>query len=74
MPVSKEILLWTGVAIVLAALAVPWFLWGTSRVFGGLPVWLWWHVGWMVLTAVVFAVFAREAWGIGVEPRGGADG
>ncbi|PSQ60456.1 MAG: hypothetical protein BRD23_02230 [Halobacteriales archaeon SW_9_67_25] len=74
MSVSKETLLWTGVALVLAALAVPWFMWGTGRVVAGLPVWVWWHVGWLALTAVVFAVFARTAWGVGVEVRGGTDG
>ena len=74
MSISKETLLWIGVAFVLAALAVPWFMWGSSRVVAGLPVWVWWHVGWLALTAVVFAVFARQAWGVGVEPRGGTDG
>ncbi len=74
MSVSKEMLLWTGVALALAALAVPWFMWGSSRVVAGLPVWVWWHVGWLATTAVVFAVFARTAWGVGVEPRGGPDG
>jgi hypothetical protein len=71
---SKEKLLWTLVAVVLVVLAVPWFLWGSSSVVAGLPVWIWWHVGWMALTALVFAVFARQAWGVGVEPRGGTDG
>ena len=62
---------WIVVAIVLSALAVPWFLWGDSRIVAGLPLWLWWHVGWMVLASVVFYVFATRAWGIGVEPQGG---
>ncbi|GGN97933.1 DUF3311 domain-containing protein [Haloarcula pellucida] len=58
---------WTVVAVVLMALAVPWFLWGSAGVAFGLPVWLWWHIGWMVLASVVFAVFARTDWGLGVE-------
>ena len=64
---------WTVVALVLMALAVPWFLWGATGTALGLPVWLWWHVGWMALASVVFAVFARTDWGLGVEevePRG----
>lgn len=64
---------WTVVALVLMALAVPWFLWGDARTALGLPVWLWWHVAWMALASVVFAVFARTDWGLGieeVEPRG----
>jgi hypothetical protein len=65
---------WGIVALILVALAVPWFLWGSSRVVAGLPVWIWWHVGWMVLTAAVFATFTRTAWGVGVEPRGETDG
>ena len=64
---------WAVVALVLMALAVPWFLWGDARTAFGLPVWLWWHVGWMALASVVFAVFARTDWGLGIEevkPRG----
>jgi hypothetical protein len=58
---------WTVVALLLMALAVPWFLWRSSQVAAGLPVWLWWHIGWMVLASVVFAVFARTSWGLGIE-------
>lgn len=65
---------WSVVALVLVALAVPWFLWGSSRVVAGLPVWVWWHIGWMVLTAGVFYVFTRTAWGLGVESGGEVDG
>jgi hypothetical protein len=69
-PDTKELLLWTGVALVLVALAVPWFLWRSDAVALGLPVWLWWHVGWMVLTSGVFYAFTGRGWGVGVE--GGA--
>ncbi len=58
---------WSVVAAVLAALSVPWFLWGSDTVVAGLPVWVWWHAGWLSLTAVVFWVFTRRAWGLGVE-------
>jgi hypothetical protein len=58
---------WAAVALGLMALAVPWFLWNSAAVAAGLPVWLWWHVGWMVLASVVFAVFVRTDWGLGVE-------
>lgn len=70
----NEIIVWSAVGTVLVALAVPWFLWGSSQVVAGLPVWIWWHVGWLGLTTVVFYVFTRRAWGVGVEPRGGTDG
>jgi hypothetical protein len=41
---------------------VPWFLWGTATVVAGLPLWLWWHVGWMVVASAVFALFTRHGW------------
>jgi hypothetical protein len=58
---------WSVVAAVLAALAVPWFLWDEATVVLGLPVWLWWHVGWLLLASAVFWLFATKAWGIGIE-------
>lgn len=61
---------WTLAALVLIALAVPWFLWGRAIVVYGLPLWLWWHVGWMVLAAAVFRLFATRAWGVGVRGVG----
>ena len=64
MSASRESSAWMAVFAVLIAFAVPWFLWGSSAVVAGLPVWLWWHIGWMVLTAVAFALFARRAWGV----------
>jgi hypothetical protein len=57
---------WFVAMAVLAALAVPWFLWGDSRVALGLPVWLWWHIGWMALASVVFWLFTKRAWGVGI--------
>lgn len=48
----------------LVALAIPWFLWGVDTVVAGLPVWVWWHVGWLALTALVFHRFASTAWGL----------
>ncbi|RQH03374.1 DUF3311 domain-containing protein [Natrarchaeobius oligotrophus] len=60
-------LVWIAVGIVLCGLAIPWFLWGDGTVVAGLPLWLWWHVGWMVLASAVFWLFATRAWGIGIE-------
>jgi len=65
--ISKtEKIAWIVAMGVLIALAIPWFLWGTGTVVAGLPVWLWWHVGWMVLAAGLFWAFTRRAWGVGV--------
>ncbi|WP_265108774.1 DUF3311 domain-containing protein [Halosolutus halophilus] len=59
---------WIAIGIVLSALAIPWFLWGSATIVAGLPLWLWWHVGWMLLASIVFWAFAQRAWGIGIEP------
>ena len=67
-------LAWVSVFALLPALAIPWFLWGSSRMFAGLPVWLWWHIGWMVLAAVVFRAFTRRAWGLGITTDSSSDG
>jgi len=53
---------WSLVFLVLIVFAVPWFLWGSATVVAGLPVWLWWHVGWMAFASVVFYAFSRSAW------------
>lgn len=57
---------WIAAFAVLVAFSVPWFLWGSDAVAYGLPVWIWWHVGWMALAAVVFWAFTKRAWGIGI--------
>jgi len=69
---TREKFLWTVAFAVVIAFAVPWFLWRSDAVFAGLPVWLWWHVAWMGVAAVVFHAFATRAWGLGVrdETRG----
>lgn len=65
--VSKtEEYVWAAVFVTLAALAIPWFLWGNASVVAGLPVWVWWHVGWLALSAVAFWTFANRAWGLWV--------
>jgi hypothetical protein len=63
-------LLWALVFALLAALAVPWFMWRDASTAAGLPVWLWWHIGWMVLASVLFYAFTRHAWGIGMGVTG----
>jgi len=58
---------WAVGALVLVVLAVPWFMWGSDAVVAGLPVWVWWHVGWLCLTSLFFWAFTRRAWGLGIE-------
>ncbi|MFA9417034.1 DUF3311 domain-containing protein [Natrinema sp. HArc-T2] len=70
----NELGFWIAVAVVLAGLTVPWFLWGSATVVAGLPVWLWWHVGWMGVASIIFWLFAQRAWGIGIESAGDDDG
>lgn len=50
----------------LLVFAIPWFLWGDARTALGLPIWLWWHIGWMVVASGLFALFTKRAWGIGI--------
>lgn len=61
--------LWIPVFALLVVFAVPWFLWGDATMVAGLPLWLWWHIGWMLLAAVAFGLFTRGAWdrGMGVK-------
>jgi hypothetical protein len=61
---------WIVVAVGLSALTIPWFLWGDATLVAGIPLWLWWHVGWMGLASLVFWLFARRFWGIGIESNG----
>lgn len=72
---SVETFVWGVTFAVLIAFAVPWFMWGNATVVAGLPIWLWWHIAWMVLTAVTFYLFSRRAWGLGVPgAEAGGDG
>lgn len=60
---------WLATFSVLVVLSVPWFWWGDSRTAVGIPLWLWWHIGWMGLATVVFYLFTRTDWDryMGVE-------
>ncbi|MGZ0748269.1 DUF3311 domain-containing protein [Haloparvum sp. AD34] len=72
---SKSDLVWIPTFAILVVFAVPWFLWGVDDVVAGLPIWLWWHVGWMGLCALAFSRFTDGAWDrlMGVEADGGSD-
>ncbi|MFC7136538.1 DUF3311 domain-containing protein [Halobaculum litoreum] len=65
---NRSDLLWILAFAALVAFAIPWFLWGDATVVAGLPLWLWWHVGWMALASVAFYAFARTGgWDRGVD-------
>ena len=66
---TRSVALWGAVFALLVAFAVPWFLWRDARVVAGLPLWLWWHIGWMAVASITFAVFAWTGWNraMGVE-------
>jgi len=69
---SRRDLLWLPAFAILVAFAVPWPLWGVDRVVAGIPVWIWWHVGWLGLCTVLFSRFvASGAWerGMGLTPE-----
>lgn len=57
---------WVVAMAVIVVFTIPWFLWGNDVVIAGLPLWLWWHILWMGLAAIVFYAFASRAWGIGI--------
>lgn len=67
--------LWIGALATIVALAVPWFLWRDATVVAGLPLWLWWHVAWMLLASGTFYLFTRNAWDRGMTRpvEGGLD-
>lgn len=71
MAIDFESILWLLAFAVIVALAIPWFLWGVSVRIAGLPVWLWWHIGWMGLAAGLFWAFSRRGWGLGIPTRRG---
>ena len=58
-----EDVVWALAFAVVVALAVPWFLWRDATVVAGLPLWLWWHIGWLLLTSTVFYAFSQRSWG-----------
>lgn len=66
MVTRRERVAWIVVFATLLVFAVPWFWWGSDQLFLGLPVWIIYHIGWLGLASVVFALFARRAWGIGI--------
>jgi hypothetical protein len=57
---------WAVTFAALLGLAIPWFLWGSARVVWGLPIWLWWHIAWLGLAALLFHRFTTTAWGLWV--------
>lgn len=59
---SKHTIVWAGIFTILTIFAVPWFLWGNETIIAGLPIWLWWHIGWMGLASVIFYLFTKTAW------------
>lgn len=59
---------WALAFLSLAVLGIPWFLWGVDTVIFGLPVWIWWHAGVMITATLTFWLFAREDWGLWIEP------
>lgn len=54
---------WIASWLVLILLGLDFFNWGKMpRLFLGLPGWLWFEVGLILLTSVVFGLLTRFAW------------
>jgi hypothetical protein len=50
--------------LMLVLLGFDFFNWGkTPRLLLGLPGWLWWEVGLVLLISVLFGLLSRFAWG-----------
>ena len=50
--------------VILVILSQDFVNWGrVPRLYLGLPGWLWWDVGLVLLTALVFGFLSRFAWG-----------
>jgi len=50
--------------LVLVILSLDFFNWGrTPRILLGLPGWLWWDIGVVLVIALVFGLLSRFAWG-----------
>ena len=64
---STTRILWLLVFAILIAFAIPWFLWRSDTVIASLPLWVWWHIGWMGIAAVLFRLFSVTAWGLWIE-------
>lgn len=62
---------WAVLMTVLVTFAIPWFLWGDARIAFGLPLWLWWHIAWMIAASIAFWQFTKRAWGIGIVSTDG---
>lgn len=60
----RERLAWVVITAILLVFAIPWFLWGDDRLWLGLPIWLWWHIGWLVLAMIAFYLFTKRSWGL----------
>ncbi len=68
---SRRDLIWVPVFAVLVVFAVPWPLWGVDLVVAGLPIWIWWHIGWLGICSLLFWRFVTTgAWerGMGIDP------
>jgi len=60
---------WVVIGVILVGASIPWWLWQDPLRWGPLPVYVWYHIGWMVVVTVVFIHFARRWW----EPLGTVD-
>jgi len=58
----KKGIFWAIALFIIMVMGVPWFLWGSSFLFLGIPVWVWYHVGWLFLVTIIFWIFVRTFW------------
>ncbi|RLE14708.1 hypothetical protein DRJ04_01850 [Candidatus Aerophobetes bacterium] len=65
MPVTriKIKILWIVVFFITMVMGIPWFFWGSSSCFIGIPVWVWYHIGWLLFLIFLFWLFVKTYWG-----------
>lgn len=59
---TRAKVLWVAIFLVTMVMGVPWFLWRSSRLFMGIPVWVWYHIGWLLFLVFLFWLFVRTYW------------
>ena len=58
----KKKVVWVVVFFITTVMGVPWFLWGSSLLFIGIPLWVWYHVGWLLFAVFLFWLFVKTYW------------
>jgi hypothetical protein len=59
---SKIKMFWIVIFFITMVMGVPWFFWGSARLFMGIPLWVWYHTGWLLFLIFLFWLFVKTYW------------